>query len=141
MAKLKWLKNFLTRMARPKCQTELGKTPAHKSIYAEPLQSILVLRLLKMFGTDLNTPDAEGSTPLHLAVRNEKWPVVIELEKLGCNREIEDKNGHTSDDLKTIVGFPQLAKHYLQNPSSLTKEYLAHFKGGKRVSFNSKKPF
>lgn len=116
-------------------QTPLGKTPAHKAIYADPVEGIIILRLLKMFGADLNIPDAEGSTPLHLAVRNESWFVVTELEKLGCNREIKDKNGHTPDDLKSIVGLPQLAKHYLQNPNSLTKEYLAHFKGGKRVTF------
>ena len=133
---------LLNKNADPNSQTKLGKTPAHKSIYAEQKQCVEILRLLKQAGADLNIQDIEGSTALHLAVRNQKKEVIIELECLGCKKEIIDKNGHTSDDLKIIVMNRDLAKQYLQNPKDLTQEYLTQFKKNKKrvTFFNSQNP-
>lgn len=127
--------------ADPNVQTKLGKTPAHKSIYAESAQSISILRLLKQAGADLNKQDKNGSTPLHLAISNEKWLVADELERLiCCNGKIQDKNGHTPSDLKIIIRSSHLAQQYLKDPKSLTQEYLAQFKNKKRVTFSNQKP-
>lgn len=77
-----------------------------------------VLYLIEL-GADLNTVDAKGSTPLHLAMQPPSTfhplEIVTSLIECGCKVNIADKHGHTPLHLACIVGSKELMELLLKN--------------------------
>jgi hypothetical protein len=80
-------------------------------------------------GANLNAVDAQGSTPLHLAMQPPSvfhpLEIVSTLIVSGCKVNIQDKHGHTPLHLACIVGSKELIEILLQNralPSVLDRK-------------------
>lgn len=55
-----------------------------------------IVELLLMYGANINKADAEGNTPLMMAVSNQSLESVNTLLKNGCDRRIANKYGVTA---------------------------------------------
>ncbi|KAK7912221.1 hypothetical protein PG985_014702 [Apiospora marii] len=56
------------------------------------------LHMLLIRGADVNVKDAEGRTPLHVAIRNERLQAAKALVAFGVDPKIADKQGKTAHD-------------------------------------------
>ena len=82
--------------ANPNAQTKLGKTPAHKAIYAdENHNAIEILELLNANKGNLDAQDVYGYTPLHLAALNENPEIFSALVNQGADFQVKDEKEKT----------------------------------------------
>lgn len=54
-----------------------------------------IVELLLMYGANINKPDAEGNTPLMMAVNNQSLESINSLLKNGCDRNAKNIYGMT----------------------------------------------
>jgi len=57
------------------------------------------VKILLNYGADVNTQNARGETPMHLAARNEFQKVIEVLVLAGCDPVLEDNDGNRAADL------------------------------------------
>lgn len=99
-ANFKGTKKLLENNANPNMKTGLGKTPAHKLIFADPCPDLIrILKILKRMDANFSLADNDGNTPLHLAIRNEKPELCRALLDLGADWQIKDNSQMSSKDL------------------------------------------
>lgn len=55
-----------------------------------------IIELLLMYGANINQPDAEGNTPLMMAVSNQSLESINTLLKNGCDRTLKNNYGATA---------------------------------------------
>ena len=55
--------------------------------------------LQKQLGLDVDGKDKHGNTPLHIAAASNHLAVVLQLLKLGANKDAKDGNGKTAYEL------------------------------------------
>jgi len=84
----------------PQENSQISHLPLHKAIlladsmYAKQCNENI--RDLVNNGVDLNEQDADGKTPLHIAVMHNNFDIVKQLLDAGANIKIEDKQGQTA---------------------------------------------
>ncbi|XP_075433565.1 cyclin-dependent kinase 4 inhibitor D isoform X2 [Ascaphus truei] len=95
---------LLKQGASPNIQDSYGTSPAHDAARCGFLDT---LRVLADHGADLNSPDASGSLPIHLALREGHPPVVAYLTPRSDLHHC-DHQGRTPPQLAVILD-PRLA--------------------------------
>lgn len=74
-----------------------AKTALH--LACEHNRRVYTAQYLLAHGADMNKPDADGNTPLHLAVTNMRPQIVALLINSGCRRDVRNAAGKTPEDI------------------------------------------
>jgi hypothetical protein len=107
------VKEFLARGVSPDLKAvPTGHTPAIKAAEAGKLP---VLKVLHEAGADLNLTEQYGQTALHLAAKNNHWPVVSYLLQTGAvNIDAESSAGKTALYIAAEDGHAKLVQLLLE---------------------------
>jgi ankyrin repeat protein len=83
-------------------QINSGLTALHRianQSFAIPDEQSTMVKLLSLAGANINKPDNQGNTPLHLAAKRGNNHVVKSLYKLGASLNLRNKDGKTPLDI------------------------------------------
>lgn len=76
-----------------------GQTPLMLAAFKATPKAIALMELLIQKGANLDAQDRNGDTALHYCIHNKNVAGAVVLLKAGANPAIQNKHGHSAEDL------------------------------------------